>query len=92
MAFISKSAANTYRLRSVVHHIGECAQRGHYTTDSYCRPHKIPLGESPSCDSNTEESWIRFDDGVTKGISHEEALDSEDAQRSAYMILYELIE
>jgi hypothetical protein len=107
------SSSSSYRLRSVVHHIGDCAQRGHYTTDairtplfkqqqeseslSLTTPSFLPLPKSNTSGStnkkdpkNPNEVWTRFDDGATKLISEQEAMQSEESQRSAYMILYEI--
>lgn len=82
-----------YKLRSVVHHIGDSAIRGHYIADAL---KTIPF-QSPASKSTMQEapqmpeseSWIRFDDAFIKPISIDVALREPEAMRNVYMLLYE---
>ena len=68
-------ASNSYKIRSVVNHIGSSASRGHYTADA-----KRKAGK--------KREWTRFDDSLVSCIKSDDAM-GESAQKTAYMILYE---
>ncbi len=70
-----------YEIRSVVNHIGSSASCGHYTADA-----------KRLTDDEDDESreWIRFNDSYVSSISKTEAV--EDASKTAYMIMYELVQ
>jgi ubiquitin C-terminal hydrolase len=72
----STRASLSYRLRSVVNHMGASANCGHYTADAH------RLYEDGSRD------WTRFNDSSVSRISASEAI--EHSQRTAYLVLYEL--
>lgn len=67
----------SYRIRSVVNHIGSSASCGHYTCDA------------SRLYSNGERQWTRFNDARVYKVSDDDAMGSS-AQRTAYMVLYEL--
>ena len=70
-----------YEIRSVVNHIGSSASCGHYTADAK-RLTDDEDGES--------REWIRFNDSYVSSISKTEAV--QDATKTAYMIMYELVQ
>ena len=70
-------AERSYRIRSVVNHIGSSASCGHYTCDA---SRLYPNGE---------RQWTRFNDARVFRISVEDAMGAS-AQRTAYMVMYEL--
>ena len=77
-----------YHLRAVVHHFGNTAFSGHYTT---CAKRTLADKEGNSEEkSESEEQWVFFDDqvGVKKGMDY--VAGSENNQRNCYMALYEL--
>jgi ubiquitin C-terminal hydrolase len=82
-----------YELRSVVHHIGDSASRGHYIADALktipfkCAASKCTFQETPQMPES--ESWIRFDDAFIKPISIDVALREPESMRNVYMLLYE---
>ena len=69
-----------YRLKSVVHHIGNTANSGHYTTDA--------LRANPDDDGN--DQWVFYDDGVTAERSLERVVQTAKNQKTAYMLMYSL--
>lgn len=71
------SPQGRFRIRSVVNHIGSSASCGHYTADAVCT---YPNGE---------RGWMRFNDSMVTQVSVEDAM-GEAAQRTAYMVMYEL--
>ena len=80
-----------YHLRAVVHHFGNSAFSGHYTT---CAKRTLPNHKEGNCrkkkKSSAEEQWVFFDDqvGVKKGEDY--VTGSEKNQRNCYMALYAL--
>mmetsp|Transcript_9995 Transcript_9995/g.11464 ORF Transcript_9995/g.11464 Transcript_9995/m.11464 type:complete len:1049 (-) Transcript_9995:481-3627(-) len=85
-----EASSGTYKLRSVVHHIGKTPFSGHYTTDA-C----LPTCASPTAETTTSPvtaaRWVRLDDQHGKIINVEQDVVKNDAtQREAYMVLYEL--
>jgi len=71
------SPSPSYALRSIVNHIGSSASCGHYTADANRRY------------SSGVRHWTRFNDSYVSTISQFEAIDT--SQRTAYMVLYELV-
>ncbi len=49
---------NSYDCYAIVHHLGDTADSGHYTTTAW---------------SYSEQSWLKFDDQVVSAVSEEEA-------------------
>ena len=76
-----------YNIRSVVNHIGSSANCGHYTANVLKLVRKDESGVDDIDDKNRE--WFKFNDDFVSKMSQGDAL-SEQSQRSAYMILYEL--
>ena len=72
----------SYRLRSVVNHMGASASCGHYTADA-CREY-----DDGNDDERGERRWTRFNDSFVTAISASDAIGS--SQRTAYLALYEL--
>ncbi|OEU08808.1 cysteine proteinase [Fragilariopsis cylindrus CCMP1102] len=69
--------SNEYRLKSIVYHIGNTANSGHYTTDALRK------------DINTgKDQWVSYDDGVTVEKSIEEVVQQTKNQKTAYMLMY----
>ena len=66
-----------YRLKSIVHHIGNTANSGHYTTDA--------LRADPE---NGEDRWVSFDDGIVAEKSLDKIVQTPEHQKTAYMLLY----
>lgn len=67
----------SYRIRSVVNHIGSSASCGHYTCDA---SRLYPNGE---------RQWTRFNDSWVSQVSTDDAMGAS-AQKTAYMVMYEL--
>jgi len=70
-----------YHIRSVVNHIGESAQCGHYTADAYKIYRKEPEREGGLHD----RKWTRFNDAFVTQIDEL----GRGSQETAYMIMYE---
>ena len=69
--------SNEYRLKSIVYHIGNTANSGHYTTDALRK------------DINTgKDQWVSYDDGVTVEKSIEGVVQQTKNQKTAYMLMY----
>ena len=71
------SPDDNYRLKSIVHHIGNTAKSGHYTTDA--------LRADPE---DGTDRWVSFDDGVAVEKSLERVVQTTQNQKTAYMLLY----
>lgn len=80
-----------YKLRSVIHHLGQSAQEGHYVTDvrevgqagAEMRP-----GSKGEADL---DNWKRHDDSNIYPVSEAKALEG-DARRSCYICFYTLVD
>jgi len=68
-----------YRLKSIVHHIGNTANSGHYTTDA--------LRADPE---DGKDQWVSFDDGVAVERSLERVTQTTSNQKTAYTLLYSI--
>ena len=79
-----------YHLRGVVHHIGDTAFSGHYTS-CVKRIVKDTQGDSSNTTNpqDNEEEWVRFDDQVGTQTSVRYVLENESNQQNCYMALYE---
>ena len=94
----------SYKIKSVVNHIGSTAKCGHYTAEAYrksCAACTYP-GSGKRSDSNghgnvnvhsdvvgTKRNWNRFNDSFVSQLDEVEAM-GDKSQRTAYMITYEL--
>ena len=84
MAARCPSTKPTYRLKSIVHHIGSSADCGHYVTDAlYPQKREQPRRRSKLF------QWYRFNDSLVIPTSWREV---ESSNKSAYMLLYELLD
>jgi uncharacterized UBP type Zn finger protein len=72
-----------YNLRGVVHHVGNTAFSGHYTSCG------LRTTNTPDAQDN-EEQWVYFDDRVGVKKDFDYVALSEKNQRNCYMALYEL--
>jgi len=72
-----KVPMDDYRLKSIVHHIGNTANSGHYTTDA--------LRFDPD---EKVDRWVSFDDGVVAENSLDKIVKTPKHQKTAYMLLY----
>lgn len=71
-----------YHLRGVVHHIGNSASSGHYTS----------CGLRSSTDAqDLQEQWVHFNDSVTAEHDFEYVALDENNQRNCYIAVYELL-
>jgi ubiquitin C-terminal hydrolase len=82
---------NTYRLKSVVHHIGSSADCGHYITDAL-HIHQQQQQQQRRQRQRKKKQWYRFNDSVVAPITWRDVLGSSTTNGSAYMLLYELEE
>jgi len=85
----NKTQPLSYSLKSVVHHIGSNANCGHYITDA-CSSYdnKNTLIDSKKQNGNNTH-WKRFDDSVVSKLKWNDVV-SDDSQKNAYMLMYEL--
>jgi ubiquitin C-terminal hydrolase len=72
------ASQQAYSLRSVIHHMGASASCGHYTADCKRR----------TTDDDDSLEWYRFNDEMVQSITPMAAIDH--AQRTAYLVLYEV--
>merc|ERR1711933_374918 len=82
-----------YEIRSVVNHIGSSASCGHYTADAKRRRKRSPESEilkDSGLEPIEDREWMRFNDSYVSKISSKEAVG--DTSRTAYMIMYELVQ
>jgi uncharacterized UBP type Zn finger protein len=77
---MKRDQSRTYTLKSIVHHIGNTANSGHYTADALRRD---PVNGTPQ--------WISYDDGLAKELAEDDVLGDIRSQRTAYMLLYSLV-
>lgn len=89
-----KSPDGLYRLCGVVHHIGNTASSGHYTS---CAKRKLTVASDDSKAAGgisdekvAKEEWVFFDDRVGRKKSLDYVVDTEKNQRNCYLALYEL--
>jgi uncharacterized UBP type Zn finger protein len=75
-----------YHLCGVVHHVGNTAFSGHYTT---CAKRKLDE-QSAEPSQNVEEQWVFFDDTVGERRTISYVTGNEINQKNCYMALYEL--
>jgi len=75
-----------YHLCGVVHHVGNTAFSGHYTT---CAKRKLDE-ESAESSTNVEEQWVFFDDTVGERRTVNYVTGNETNQKNCYMALYEM--
>ena len=73
----SKLPMENYGLKSIVHHIGNTANSGHYTADA--------LRADPE---DGGDRWVSFDDGIVAEKSLDKIVQSVRNQKTAYMLLY----
>ena len=67
-----------YKLKSIIHHLGKTASRGHYTADVLTR------------DNYCSEVWMRCSDSVVTPCTEiEDTILGPKSQKEAYMVLYE---
>jgi ubiquitin C-terminal hydrolase len=69
--------SNEYSLKSIVYHIGNTANSGHYTTDALRKD--LDTGK---------DQWVSYDDGVTVEKSIEGVVQQTKNQKTAYMLMY----
>ena len=74
-----------YKIRSVVNHIGQSAQCGHYTADA----HKIYSNDAETHEAGYVRKWTRFNDSFVSQIDESVSM-GRTSQETAYMIMYEL--
>jgi ubiquitin C-terminal hydrolase len=67
-----------YSIRSIVHHIGNTANSGHYTSDA--------IRSFPD-DQEKPNQWMSFDDGIAMHAGND-VLSNVSKQKTAYMLLY----
>ena len=73
------SLPEEYRLKSIVYHIGNTANSGHYTTDAVRSNH-----------DDGKDQWVSYDDGVTVERSLERVVETAKNQKTAYMLMYSI--
>jgi len=85
-SYIDVSQKNRhYKIRSVVNHIGQSAQCGHYTADA----HRIYSNDSEAHEARYDRKWTRFNDSFVLQIDDAVSM-GRTSQETAYMIMYEL--
>lgn len=86
----SNALSSQYVLQSIVHHIGNTADSGHYTADGvrYADAALDNQGDRQSPPIEACPTWVSFDDGITTETTSEQVLRSVENQCSAYMLLY----
>lgn len=75
----SSVLSSVYSLRSIVHHIGNTANSGHYTADA--------LREKAEGGKTTDQ-WVSYDDSTSTERTLEEIRSSFSNKKTAYMLLY----
>eukprot|EP00984_Skeletonema_dohrnii_P016774 scaffold7511_cov72-Skeletonema_dohrnii-CCMP3373.AAC.1 len=84
--FSSEEERRLYHLCGVVHHVGDTASSGHYTT---CAKRNLNE-ESAEASPNVEEQWVLHDDAVGKRQTINYVIGDKGNQENCYMALYEL--
>eukprot|EP00984_Skeletonema_dohrnii_P009919 scaffold3819_cov98-Skeletonema_dohrnii-CCMP3373.AAC.6 len=84
--FSSEEERRLYHLCGVVHHVGDTASSGHYTT---CAKSNLNE-ESEEASPNVEEQWVLYDDTVGKRQTINYVIGDKGNQENCYMALYEL--
>ena len=84
--FSSEEERRLYHLCGVVHHVGDTASSGHYTT---CAKRNLDE-ESAEASPNVEEQWVLYDDTVGKKQTINSVIGDKGNQENCYMALYEL--
>ncbi len=79
-SFFSSEEEKHYHLCGVVHHVGNTAFSGHYTT---CAKRKLE-------EESVEEQWVFFNDTVGQRRTINYVTGNETNQENCYMALYEL--
>ncbi len=75
-----------YHLCGVVHHVGNTAFSGHYTT---CAKRRL-VEESAESSPNVEEQWVLFDDAEGERRTIDYVIGDKGNKENCYMALYEL--
>lgn len=88
-----------YRLRGVLHHLGQNAFAGHYTADVLVPKNKNSTnynsllgdrGASSAGSHNVASEWRRYDDSLVRTVSEEQVIGHE-AQKNCYIAFYEAV-
>jgi uncharacterized UBP type Zn finger protein len=75
----SSILSSEYSLRSIVHHIGNTADSGHYTADA--------LRETIQ-NGQTVDQWVSYDDSTSIESNLDKIRNTPSNQKTAYMLLY----
>ena len=81
-------AETSYKIRSIVNHIGSSASCGHYTADARKLYGKNDIKERIPIENEKKLEWTRFNDSSVSRINDYEAMQGQ-AQKTAYMLMYE---
>jgi ubiquitin C-terminal hydrolase len=92
----SVGSSKSYKLQSIVHHIGSRASSGHYTADAIREVYRETQEETNydqnksnvTVNKDLEKVWVSYDDGFTNETSIEKILSNRFKQSTAYMLLY----
>jgi len=81
-------AETTFKIRSIVNHIGSSASCGHYTADARKLYKKKDKVQSNDIEIEKNLEWTRFNDSYVSRINDCDAMQGQ-AQKTAYMLMYE---